>query len=50
MTGIDDLIICPRCVKPMGEEMDTMVCQYCGYNEKEELLIEENNELEKGKK
>ena len=49
MTGIDDLIICPRCLKSMGEEMDTMVCQYCGYNEKEEL-IEENNELEKGKK
>jgi len=44
MTGIDDLIICPRCLKPMGEEVDTMVCQYCEYNEKE------NNELEKGKK
>lgn len=38
MTGIDDLIICPRCLKPMGEEVDTMVCQYCGYNEKEELV------------
>lgn len=40
MTGIDDLIICPRCLKPMGEKVDTMVCQYCGYNEKEELLME----------
>lgn len=36
MTGIDDLIICPRCLKPMGEEIDTMICQYCGYNEKED--------------
>lgn len=46
MTGIDDLIICPRCLKHMGEEVNTMVCQYCGYNEKEEL-IKENNEFEK---
>lgn len=38
---IDDLIICPRCLKPMGEDVDTMVCQYCGYNEKEDL--EETN-------
>ena len=46
MTGIDDLIICPRCLKPMGKEVNTMVCQYWEYNEKEEL-IKENNELEK---
>lgn len=35
MTGIDDLIICPRCLRPMGDDISTMVCQYCGYKEKE---------------
>lgn len=48
MTGIDDLIICPRCLKPMGEDVGTMVCQYCGYNEKEDLLIKEDLEETNG--
>ena len=52
MTGIDDLIICPRCLKPMGEEVDTMVCQYCGYNEKEEFINNRKTMIleKKGKK
>lgn len=40
MSGIDDLIICPRCLKPMGEEIDAMVCQHCGYDEREEECLE----------
>ena len=35
MTGIDDLIICPRCLKSMGE-IDTMICPHCGYDERKD--------------
>lgn len=40
MTGIDDLIICPRCLRPMGDDIFTMVCQYCGYDELKEEIKE----------
>lgn len=33
MNGIDDLIICPRCLKSMGE-INVMICPYCGYDER----------------
>ena len=41
MTGIDDLIICPRCLRPRGDDISTMVCQYCGYEESEENETDE---------
>ena len=37
MTGIDDLIICPRCLKSMGE-INTMICPHCGYDERENIV------------
>lgn len=40
MTGIDDLIICPHCLKPMGE-IDTMICPHCGYDERKNNSDEE---------
>lgn len=39
MTGIDDLIICPRCLKPMGEEIDVTTCQHCGYKDGEPIYF-----------
>jgi len=43
MTGIDDLIICPRCLKPMGDDVTVTTCQYCGYKECDNL----NDTIEK---
>jgi hypothetical protein len=35
--GIDDLIICPKCLKPMGDNINVMVCQYYGYDERDDI-------------
>lgn len=47
MTGIDDLIICPRCLKPMGDNITVTTCQYCGYKEGDNLNDERAIEEEK---
>ncbi len=43
MTGIDDLIICPRCLRPMGDDVTATTCQYCGY--KEGNIMKEDEQL-----
>lgn len=39
MTGIDDLIICPQCLKPMGDDINTVICPHCGYTENQRFTI-----------
>lgn len=43
MTGIDDLIICPRCLRPMGDDITATTCQYCGYKEGD--IMKEDEQL-----
>lgn len=39
MTGIDDLIICPQCLKPMSDEIGATTCKHCGYQEGNRFTI-----------
>ena len=43
---IDDLIICPRCLRPMGDDVRVIICQYCGYKEGEDINYNNKKEVE----